>query len=330
MNTVGFTSITLAGGYNPVSVSMVNRATLVGAVVTPSGMTGSGVTVAGETLNVGSRLDANKQYYLEITATTPSTLSSTGARFELDVAATKASEDDTITLDSSSPTNTITPLPDLSGCSFVVREHVTLAQVFGGLGNLLLHGSTAPSTADQIQFLDSALGDFSTYWLREESGGAIVQWRSLNGSDNTDYSTLPILPGVGVFVYRQPSAGAVTLRHTGHLRMTPFRRTLPQGFSLVSHEAPVDHTPSSGDMILTNGWKGAGAASAADQIQLWNGTGFDTYWFRANTSGSTQQWRSLSPADTTNYMTSPLLNGDKAILIRTQQPGAQHVVDEVD
>jgi hypothetical protein len=83
-------------------------------------------------------------------------------------------------------------------------------------------------------------------------------------------------------------------------------------------------------MTITGGWKGAGGAGAADQIQIWNGAAFETYWFRANAAGSIQQWRRISPGDSTDYSNSLLLHGDHALIIRTQEAGSQRVVDESD
>ena len=319
VGVTGFTSITLGGGFNAVSVSLLNKNAFVGAVLSPNGQAGNVLTLVGADLDFASLLTAGKSYYLEVRS--PGV--NAGARFEVDVAASRASANEKVTLLASSPTNTSTLIPNLSGCSVVIREHVTLSQVFGGLGNVLLQGGTASASADQVWFLNSATRAYKTYWLRVDDGGATVEWRSLTLADTTDYSSLPIRPGVGVFVFRQ-STTPLTLRHMGMVRQTPFLWALPQGFSLVSLHAPVDGSFASMNLVKAGGWKGGGSAAAADQLQIWNGTLFQTYWFRANYAGTTQEWRALSPADTTNYLNAPaLLHGDKAVIIHTQEVGAQ-------
>ena len=319
----GFTSVTLNVGYNPVSISLLNRSAFVGAVATPTGQTGGVLTLSGEDLNFNNLLTLGKAYYLEVR----SAGENAGDRFEVDVAATKASANAQVTLLASSPTNTATPIPDLSGLSVVIREHITLSKIFGGVGNVLLQGAAAAALADQVLFFDNATNSYVTYWLRVDNGGAIVEWRSLTPSDTTDYSSLPIRPGVGVFVFRQ-SATALTLRHLGMVRKDPYLWALPQGFSLVSQPAPVDNSFSSADMVKSNGWNGGGSATSADQVQVWNGTAFLPYWFRANHAGSVQEWRGFSPADMTNYLNTPaLLHGDKAVMIHTQQPTTRRVTN---
>lgn len=319
LGVTGFTSITLEAGFNAVSVSLLNKNTFVGAVVAPNGQTGNIITLDGSGLDFSSLLAAGKAYYLEVR----SAAANAGARFEVDVTATRASADERVTLSATSPTNTSSPIPDLSGCSVVIREHVTLSQVFGGAGNVLLDGGASSAAADQVLFLNTATQAYENYWLHVDNGGTTVEWRSLTLADTTDYSSLPIRPGSGVFVFRQ-SVVPLTLRHMGMVRKHPFRWALPQGFSLVSLPAPVDGSFASMDLNKAGGWSGGGSAAAADQVQIWNGTAFQAYWFRANHAGTVQEWRAFSPADPTNYLNTPaLLHGDKAVIIHTQGAGAQ-------
>lgn len=324
LNTTGFTSIALTPGYNAVSISLVNTAVFSGAVLTPSGVTAPNlVNVSGSGLDMGTPLNASKLYYLEVLGTLPGSPDCLGARFEVNVAATKASANNTVTINLGSPTNTSASVPDLSGCSFVIREHVTLLQVFGGAGNNLLHSATVTEDADRILFFDPATRTYRSYWLRNNAGAS--QWRSTNLTDTTEYSGLPIRPGEGLLVFRQSTPGAVTLRHSGTVRRTPFRWVLPTGPSLVSHGAPADRTPATGDLIMEKGWKGTGSSGASDHFQIWNGMSFDSYWLRANAAGSVEQWRSTQPGNTTDYMNSGLLHGDKALFINSRQD-AQRLV----
>jgi len=324
---VGFTSLVLNPGYNAVAISLLNLDVIRGRIANPDGVSGNVVMTTSTGVNLGAALKASKQYYLEVVGESVNNLGYVGERFEVDVAATIASANATITLKTSSPTNTISPVPDLSDYGFVVREHVTMAQVFGGTGNVKLSGSGLASSSDQVLFFDNATGGFTTYWFRANAQATDVSWRSTTDGDTTDYSNMAIRPGIGLFVYRQPSAGAITLTMAGAVRNTAFRNPLPAGYTLISPPAPMKHSPAVANMVAANGWKGSGSASAADQVHVWTGRAFDAYWFRANTTGTIQEWRNTNDADSANHMNDALFPSGKAIFVRKLQPDPEYIVN---
>lgn len=324
----GSNKVDITAGYTAASVAHLNPVVFATRVGNPNGVSGSTLTIAGTGSALTGLLNVSKAYYLEAVTEGLNATGFVGERFEVDVAATLAANGSQIVLSTSSPTNTRATVPDLSDYSIVVREHVTLSQVFGGLGRVLLKGSGSASTADQVSFFDNATNSFQTYWLRANAGNTVVQWRSLSASDATDYSNLPIRPGVGVFIYRQPSAGPTSLRLEGLVRMNAFKMPLPAGFSLISPPQPIPFSPALGDMLKTNGWTGSGSASTADQVNLWTGTGFDSYWFNANVSGSIQKWLSTNAANTTDSMNdATFFKAGQAIMVQKQSADTTYTVD---
>lgn len=325
---VGMTKIHLDEGYNMVSVSLLNPIVFSGVVLQTSTSPGSVITVSGSNVNVGGQLDASKAYYAETVADTGGAADFIGDRFEVDVASTKTAANATIVIQGASATNTINPLPNLAGARIIVRPHVTLAQIFGGLGNMKLKGASSAGSADQVMFWSNQGVKYISYWLRSNVSGSIVQWRLLeNSSDLTDYSSLPIPPGVGLFVLRQTGAGSLDIVHTGEVRMTPFRQPLPVGYSLISHSVPLNMSPAQRRMNRDNGFTGASSAGSADQILKWSNSAFQTFYLRSNVSGSIQQWRSSSGADATDYMfETQFLNGDTAMFVNKLAPDPEYII----
>lgn len=324
---VGFTRLNLAPGYTAIGVSLLHLSQVSGKVASP-GVSGNVITLSPPAVNVGAQLEAAKQYYVEIVTEGTTALGYCGERFEVDVAATKAGGANRITLRPTATASTMNVVPDLSGCHLVLREHVTLSQVFGGAGRVLMKGTDSSATSDQVLFYDNVTNAYKTYWFRSNAAGTSVSWRSLFAGDTTDYSQLPIHPGVGLLVYRQATAGSLSLIHAGQVRTNPFRLPLPAGLSLISPPVPMTHGPAQAGMVKENGWVGSGSTSTADQAHVWNGTSFGVYWFRANASGSIQEWRSSNSSDTTDHMhNTSLFHGSSSIFVKKLRPDPEYITN---
>lgn len=315
---VGFISIDVQPGYNAVGPNLVNASIFQGGVASTSGSTIT-YSTTGTTVNLSTVLNASKRYYLEITKPNPSAATYLGDVLEIDVAATIASANNVVTIKAASYNTLTTPLPDLTGYSAAIRPHVTIGQAFGTLGNILLKGAGSSGSADRVLFFDRASGGFTTYWFRANAGGTIAEWRSLDSADTTDYSSMSIEPGIGVFVVRQPGNPAVKISFLGSVRTNDLRKPLAQGFNLLAQAIPSNHSPAMLNMTKAGGFTGAGSSASADRILFYEPvTGsYTSFWFRANASGSIQEWRSTNPEDTTNYMNSTtFFDGAKAVFLQ--------------
>lgn len=326
---VGFTTLDLPTGLSEVSISIVNPAILTSRVAATAGVSGNVITLGqGAPANVAPRFDPTKKYYLEITGAGAYDLGYVGDRFEVDVAATIASANNTLTVQTPSITNTMETVPNLSDYRLLVREHVTMFQVFGGLGKMLMKGSPSLTASDQVHFFDNATNLWVLYWLRSNAAATIVQWRHMDANDTTDYTHMPIPPGVGVYVHRQPSAGPLKLYHVGAIRTNPFRQPLPAGKSLLSHPVPVDHSITQRQMFRYNGFTGTASYSAADQIHiLRSALLYDGYYYRANASGSVQEWRNVEQADTAPYHNVPdFFKANRSFFIKKMTADPEYIV----
>ena len=106
-----------------------------------------------------TRFDPSRPAYLEVTGGALE-----GHRFEIDEA---AASNGTLVIDTGASTNTASPVPDLSGAPFVVREHWTLGEMFP---ESRWKSGSNPVRADRIQFYDQAAGNWESYWLVNLSG----------------------------------------------------------------------------------------------------------------------------------------------------------------
>jgi hypothetical protein len=112
-----------------------------GTVTTGGGVFG----VSGGSGLENNGFDPSRPAYLEITGGAHE-----GHRFEIDEA---AASNGTLVMDTGASANTASPVPDLSGAPFVVREHWTLGEMFPV--SQWKSGSN-PVRADRIQFYDQA------------------------------------------------------------------------------------------------------------------------------------------------------------------------------
>jgi len=316
-NPVGFVTLNIQPGYNAIGPTLVNSPVFQGLVASSAG---SAITLSttGGSINLATTLQAGIQYYVEVAQPNGAVATYLGDFLEVDVATTRAAANNVISMQVASYNTLSSPLPNLTGYSVIIRPHVTLGQAFGTLGNILLKGAGSSGSADQVQFYDRTTGGFQTYWFRSNVAGTIAEWRSLNGADTTNYSNLAIPPGVGVFVLRQLANPALNITFVGSVRTNDLRQPLVQGYNLVAQGLPSGHSPASLGMNIAGGFVGAGSAASADQILFLDPTtgSYSTYWFRANVAGTTQQWRSLNAADTTDYMnTTSFFDGTKAVFI---------------
>lgn len=216
--------------------------------------------------DVGALLSGGECLYVEIISG-----SLEGHRFAVNAAGSDA---DTIALHTVSPLNTVTPIPDLSGAAFVVREAWTFgdlfpASVFQGGGDL--------NTADNLLTFNSATQNWTTYFLADLGPGNGTYWvDAANPEPNPAPDGPPtsrdgrcIGPAEGLFVHRR--GGAVTVPLFGVVRENHFAAPLRPGYTLVGGGHPVDQSYSDRLMSQINGFNGSADIRTADQAIFWAG-----------------------------------------------------------
>jgi len=254
------------GEFQTYGVSLLDKPTYAGVI---ESATGNVLTLpALEGGNIGDWLEAGTAYYVEITSG-----ASQGQRFEV-----QESDSGTVSLDLPNARNTIAVLPDLSGASFVLRPHQTIA---GVLDIDQFHAAAVASLADEIQLWDGTkFVPYYAFSLGEEN-----VWAS---SPFVDDGNTVIAPGEGNFVKLfDNDAGAieeVSLIQVGMLRTNDFVRPLNQGFNLVSGGWPLTQSAADRGMGVANGFAAGPVASIADEFQIWRGDstpgmeGFDPFY----------------------------------------------------
>ena len=306
---VGFHTLTINPGYQTVGLPLVRTAVTVSSIASN---TGSVITLSSSATNVGSLLQSGSAYYVEVVSGTDN--SYVGDRFDVDFNSTVASANNTVTINTSSANNTIPgTLPNLAGWNVVLRPHMTIGYVFGSQGTSQLQGSTVVSNADQVQIYNTTSGGFDTYFLL--ASGTIQQWRKVGGG-STVYDNQPIPPGTGLFLNRAGTS-TVSVTVVGGVRVSGYgAQPIGAGYNLISEEFPVDRSPASRGFTVANGFTGSTVVSNADQIQVWNGTGFDTYYLLV--SGTIQQWRKVG-GGTTDYMNTNIFGFDKSVFVKSNK-----------
>ena len=160
-----------------------------------------------------------------------------------------------------------------------------------------LIAGTGAASSDQIQVWDGS--KFDVYFYRAYRatnpnkftlGPAWVK----NGAIGT-ITTATIPRGAGVWFARPSSAPAEgTITISGAVNAAPYTHDIAAGFNMISSAFPVDmplntlSAEETGDVAQTCpiNWEACGAvsgtgAASSDQIQVWDGSKFDVYFYRA-------------------------------------------------
>jgi len=222
---------------------------------------------------------ANGAFYLEIS-------SGPGAGTTYDITATSAANK-RITLAQNLATG-ITASP-ASPVSFKIRRHWTIASVFGANNEGGLGAGQDASTADVIQ-LWNGVGYDGFYY---QSGAAIggVGWRSPSDVFANAGGRV-IYPDDGLVIRRKQSgAAAVVLMGAVKTGQTSF--PIQPGTNIVANACAAPVTLGSSG-LQASGLAAGGDASAADLVLIWNGQGYEGYYYQSGSPIGGVGWRSGS------------------------------------
>jgi uncharacterized protein (TIGR02597 family) len=211
-------------------------------------------------------------YFLEIT-----TGPNAGSTY--DIQSTSAGTK-TITLAQNLAAGTTAPV------TFKVRKHWTIASVFGANNESGLGGG-GPSTADQILCYTGSAYD-SYYYQTTGLGG--VGWRK-GGAPTVDASATVLFPEDGLIIKRYQAA-PVNVVLLGAVKMGQTSIPVVSGVNIVSNVYAASMTLGTSGLYTGNSATGlaGGSVSTADQILLWNGTTYDSYYYQTSGLGGTG-WR---------------------------------------
>ncbi len=275
-DAIGYYRTTLHPGFQSFSVSLVHSPVYSSKI---SGSVANTLFSSYSAANFGTLLAPNTAYYVEVTGGPTGTNDPfVGHRFEVDEAATISRADQVIVIDMAAKANTRGDVPNLADYYMEVRSHFTLNEVFDK--NLLNAGSSV-SNSDQLLLYNGTRYD--TYYVLLVGG--IRGWVLFGGVGSQD--NRPLYPGQGILFNRKSGSAPLEIVLKGKVRANPFFQPLAPGFNLLSEAFPVSASPR--DRNAAPGtFFGANTPNAADQIAIFNGTSYDTYYlFKV---GSTTGW----------------------------------------
>jgi uncharacterized protein (TIGR02597 family) len=221
---------------------------------------------------------ANGAYFVEIT-------SGPGAGTSYDIQTTAAG------------TKTITLVQNLGAgiaapVSFKVRKHWTIATVFGPNNEGGLTGGTA-ETADQILVQNGA--NYDPYFY-QTSGGDGTGWRKA-GAPGVDAGGTVFVPEEGFVLKRNQSAGA-NIVLMGAVKMGQTSVPIVVGNNLIGNVYAANLTLQSSGLYTGNpatGLVSGDEPSTSDQVLLWNGAGYTTYYYQtAPPAAGGSGWRNAT------------------------------------
>ena len=106
--------------------------------------------------------------------------------------------------------------------------------------------------------------------------------------------------GLGFWFVRPNTTDSRTLTFSGAVKGDANTFTLASTYTMMGSAFPMDIVLNDKETCPFDWEKEATAGQTfaeADQIQIWNGSSFDIYWYRANkTSGAPSQKFTLGPA----------------------------------
>lgn len=285
---VGFQTVTVPVGRSMFSAPLILEEIARGSVTSNTGTqveTGVGI------LN----LPSSSQYYLEVLSGAYE-----GDRIDIDVSATNAAQGSTpgrIVLKSVSYNSNTLQGSELVGATVAVRKHLTLSALTSLINSGSFVANSSAASADQVQIYEN--GGFVTYYYFSASQGWYRQ------SPFAQAQTKVVPPGSAIMFVKR--SAPVTLTSIGSVRTTKLQMPLSSGLQLVSLGFPVDSTLAS----LNSGgtWTANSSAGNADQILVFNGTGFETYYYFSQAQG----WYKQSPF---TRSTNNVLNGATGFLVR--------------
>ncbi len=292
---VGFVNTTIQGTNGTSSSAL----TLVGLSVTQpvsfQGSVGSynssskTLTPSNGTFTADQFNGPNGAFFVEIT-------SGAGAGTFSDITATAGSPSSITTADDLSAIAT-------AGSTFKIRQHWTLQSVFGPNSNtanqvLLGTGATA-SSADEVLVYDRTTAQYITYYYKVGGVFGGDGWRSTTGGDpqSTDVSATVLRVSDGTIVRRKLSA-AVTLSLPGAVKLGPTQRAVLSGINLFGDLYASGTTlansglydPAHPETSLQSG----ATPATADQVLLYDGAQYVTYYYKVGGVFGGDGWRSTS------------------------------------
>ena len=214
---------------------------------------------------------------------------------------------DSLILDTALPAGLSDPV------EFRVMSHWTLASIFGATNSAGLKAGSVRS-ADQVQLWNGS-GYDSYYFQTQGLGG--TGWRKV-GDQSTDAGSTVIRPDQSLVIKRADNS-PLALLVSGWVKRGPATFSVVSGFNFLPNPFASPVTLASSGLYRgdANSGVAGGTLSTADQVMLWNGTGYDSFVYQTSGAGGTG-WRRLG-APSVDAGSTPIRPGT-AVIIRRKRP----------
>ena len=175
-------------------------------------------------------------------------------------------------------------------------EDISIQDFISNKGDLV--AGTAAGNSDQIQVWDGS--KFTSYFYRAKKTTNPNKFTLGPAWVSTTAATTPttdtVKRGSGVWFARPTTATAGAITVSGAINAASKTHDIAAGFNMISSAFPVD-------MALNNGpidWAACGAvagtaAGNSDQIQVWDGSKFSSYFYRTKKTTNPNKF-TLGPA----------------------------------
>ena len=202
------------------------------------------------------------------------------------------------------------------GETYRVRKHWTIERVFGQNNEAGLGGGNS-ITADQILIYNPVSQSYTTFYY-QTSGLGGVGWRAA-GSPTVNQSKAKLYPDEGLVIKRK-QASDLQVRLFGQVKLGPTIVPVHMGANFIGNVYPTD-TMTMGNSALYTGNSATGLNGGnvitADQVLIYNGTGYDTYYYQTSGLGGVG-WRRAG-APTVNASGVVLPKG-KSFIVKRKHP----------
>jgi uncharacterized protein (TIGR02597 family) len=213
-----------------------------------------------------------------------------------------------------------------AGDSYVVKAHVTLADIFGASNETGLKSGGNSSSSDSIFLMSNdGAGSYSTYYYQTDALGFLGGngWR-VAGNSSTDMGGIAIAPDDGVIISRT-AAGDLSTVVSGTVNNVNHSRDLPNGYSLVAYPFPVDVTLADSNIYTAeNGYVSGGNGSSSDTVYVLDSTGsFTAYYYQTDSLGflGGNGWRVVGDSSTSKA--DAVISADSSVIIFHRGTGLQ-------
>jgi len=200
---------------------------------------------------------------------------------------------DTLTVETPQDLTTL----GLGGAAYCIRPFLTVQELCADAnGDPVVGGGDSAAAADNLLAWNGGGFDtiyFSTFFgenqYRQAGGGVANQW--------------PVYPDEGLLVINR-GASDIEFMSLGEVADNAKATWVPAGLTLAGNPFPANVALDDSELLEADGgpFAGGDSAAAADQVLMWNGAGYDTFYF--STFFGENVWRQAGggPAGTTELM----------------------------